>query len=98
MKVLDKTSGPMFARLTQGVNYQKSVSDSYKPADAIPLDGYFHTHYKYKKQQFSRKEINSIDATGRTSKWKKSSQNKKTTVSPVNGLLDNTEAVESKTI
>lgn len=95
---VDKTSGPMFARLTQGVNYQKSVSDSYKPADAIPLDGYFHTHYKYKKQQFSRKEINSIDATGRTSKWKKSSQNKKTTVSPVNGLLDNTEAVESKTI
>jgi len=95
---IDKTSGPMFARLTQGVNHQKLISDSYKPADAVALNGYFHTHYKYKKQQFSRKEINSIDSTGRFSKWKKSSQNKKTTVDAVTGLLDNTEAVESKTI
>jgi hypothetical protein len=95
---IEKTSGPLFARLTQGVNYQKTLSLASKPSSSLLLDGYFYTHYKYKKQQFSKKEINSIDKNGRGYKWVKGSQNKKTTVDPTTGLLNNSEPVETKTI
>lgn len=95
---IDKTSGPLFARLTQGVNYQKTLSLQNKPSSSLLLDGYFYTHYKYKKQQFSKKEINSIDSIGRGYKWVKGSQNKKTTVDPTTGLLNNSDPVETKTI
>ena len=95
---IEKTTGPLFARLTQGVNYQKTLSLSYKPTSSVLLDGYFHTHYKYKKQQFSKKEIHSFDNTGRSFKWVKGSQNKKTTVDASTGLLDNSEPVISKTV
>lgn len=95
---IEKTSGPLFARLTQGVNYQKNISLASKPSSSLLLDGYFYTHYKYKKQQFSHKEINSFDSTGRPLKWKKGSQNKKTTVDPQTGLLNNSDPVEVKTI
>ncbi len=95
---IEKASGPLFARLTQGVNYRKTVSLSYKPSSSLLLDGYFYTHYKYKKQQFSKKEINSFDNTGRSFKWVKNSQNKKTTIDPTTGLLDNSEPVISKTV
>lgn len=95
---IEKTKGPLFARLTQGVNYQKNLSLSSKPSSSVLLDGYFHTHYKYKKQQFSKKEINSFDNTGKSFKWIKGSQNKKTTVDPKTGLLNNSEPVEIKTV
>lgn len=91
-------TGTLFARLNRGVNYQKQISLSYKPSNSTLLDGYFHTHYKYKKQQFSKKEINSFDNLNNPFKWKKSSQNKKTTVDSKTGLLDNTEPVISKTV
>lgn len=95
---IEKTSGNLFATLTQGVNYLKTLSLSTKPDSSTLLDGYFHTHYKYKKQQFSKQEINSFDSIGNPLKWKKSSQNKKTTIDPTTGLLDNSEPVISKTV
>lgn len=95
---IEKTTGPLFARLTQGVAYQKSLSLAYKPSSSALLDGYYQTHYKYKKQQFSKKEINSFDNMGRPFKWAKGSQNKKTTIDPKTGLLNNSDPVEIKTV
>jgi len=70
----------------------------YYPNNATLLNGYYTNHYKYSKQQFSLKEINSYDNTNSNFKWKKNSQNKKTTVDPTTGLLDNTDPVETKTV
>jgi hypothetical protein len=60
------------------------------------LAGYFPTHYKYKKRIFSQKEINSYDQQNSPQKWKRGSQNKKTTVDEKTGLLNNTFPVETK--
>jgi len=95
---VDVGTGTLFARMNQGVNYQKQISLLYKPENSVLLNGYFHTHYKYKRQQFSKKEINSFDNSNKSFKWVKSSQNRKTTVDPSTGLLDNTDPVISKTI
>ena len=75
----------------------------YYPSNATLLNGYKENHYKYSIQQFSQKEVNSYQNNPITNvqtsfKWKRSSQNKKTTVDPKTGLLDNTEPVETKTI
>jgi hypothetical protein len=60
------------------------------------LTGYFPTHYIYKKRVFSQKEINSYDQQNAPQKWKRGSQNKKTTVDEKTGLLNNTYPVETK--
>jgi hypothetical protein len=75
----------------------------YYPSNATLLSGYRDNHYKYTKQQFSNMEINSYQTNPITKvqtsfKWKKHSQNKKTTVDPKTGLLDNSEPVISKTV
>jgi len=92
------TSGPFFGSLASGINYRKEYSMQYYPSNATLLNGYYSNHYKYSKQQFSLKEINSYDNTNSSFKWKKNSQNKKTTVDPVTGLLDNTDPVITKTV
>ena len=94
----------LFAEPRQ-VTTRKAQSLLLVPANGNMLSGYFSTHYKYKKMVFSQKEINSIenfyDQNGRpqlrSSKWKRNSQNKKTTVDPLTGNLNNTEPVERKT-
>jgi hypothetical protein len=92
------TAGAFFGSLVSGINYRKEYSMAYYPKNAELLNGYFSNHYKYSKQQFSVKEINSYDNTNKAFKWKKNSQNKKTTVDVHTGLLDNTEPVETKTV
>jgi hypothetical protein len=92
------TNGPFFGALSSGISYRKDYSMQYYPSNAILMNGYYTNHYKYSKQQFSLKEINSYDNTNAPFKWKKNSQNKKTTVDPTTGLLDNTEPVETKTV
>ena len=92
------TSGPFFGSLSSGINFRKDYSMQYYPNNATLLNGYYTNHYKYSKQQFSLKEINSYDNTNSNFKWKKNSQNKKTTVDPTTGLLDNTDPVETKTV
>lgn len=67
------------------------------PQDRKLLNGYFSTHYKYKKQVFSSKEINAYDQVGGAFKWKRSSQNKKTTVDSATGNLNNSDPIEQKT-
>jgi hypothetical protein len=92
------TQGPFFGPLASAFDYRKAYSMQNYPYNAILLNGYFSNHYKYSNQQFSLKEINSYDNTNTRFKWKKGSQNKKTTVDPTTGLLDNTDPIETKTV
>jgi hypothetical protein len=93
-----KTAGNLFGILGPGVSYSYSASLLNYPHNATPLNGYFQTHHKHQRNQFSYREITSYDSTGRFFKWKKGSQNKKTTVNVETGLLDNSSPVETKTV
>lgn len=92
------TQGSFFGGLATGVSYRKEYSMKYYPSNAELLNGYYINHYKYTKQQFSVKEINSYDQNNSSFKWKRGSQNKKTTVDPSTGLLNNSNPVETKTV
>jgi len=94
----NKTTGPLFGPLGSGINYRKQFSMEYYPYNAKLLNGYSPDHYKYGKTQFSVKEITSYDQNNKQFKWKKGSQNKKTTVNAETGLLDNSDPVETKTL
>jgi hypothetical protein len=93
-----RTSGTFFGSLSSGIDYKKALSMEYYPRNAELLNGYFNNHHKYGKQQFSLKEINSYDNAKVRFKWKKHSQNKKTTVDVNTGLLNNSEPIETKTV
>ena len=93
-----KTYGNFFGSSASSINYRKEYSMAYYPKNAELLNGYFRNHHKYSKQQFSLKEVNSYDNTNSRFKWKKNSQNKKTTVDPFTGLLDNSDPIETKTV
>jgi hypothetical protein len=93
-----KTSGNFFGPLASGFDYRKEYTMQNYPYNAELLNGYFPNHYKYSKQQFSVKEINSYDNNNSPFKWKKNIQNKKTTVDPLTGLLNNSDPVETKTV
>ena len=93
-----RTEGAFFGSLASGINYRKSYSMEYYPQNAQLLNGYFNNHHKYGKKQFSIKEINSYDNTNTPFKWKKNSQNKKTTVDVNTGLLNNSDPIETKTV
>lgn len=102
-RFIEYTSDALFGPLGQGLAYRKEYSMQYYPSNATLLNGYRENHYKYSIQQFSQDEVNSyqINPTTNTQtsfKWKKSSQNKKTTVDPKTGLLDNSDPVISKTV
>lgn len=102
-RFIEYTSDALFGPLGQGLAYRKEASMQYYPSNATLLNGYKENHYKYSIQQFSQREVNSYQTNPTTNvqtsfKWKRSSQNKKTTVDPKTGLLDNTEPVETKTI
>jgi hypothetical protein len=92
------TQGAFFGGIDAGIQYRKEYSLRYYPNNAELLNGYYITHYKYSKQQFSVKEVNSYDQNNNGFKWKRGSQNKKTTVDPATGLLNNSEPVETKTV
>jgi hypothetical protein len=91
-----KTTGELFGTANNGIAYKKAVSLQNVPVNSQRLSGYFPTHYKYKKRVFSQKEINSYDQQNVSQKWKRGSQNKKTTVDEKTGLLNNTFPVETK--
>jgi hypothetical protein len=91
-----KTSGALFGTANNGIAYKKAVSLQNVPVNSERLSGYFPTHYKYKKRTFSQKEINSYDQQNAPQKWKRGSQNKKTTVDEKTGLLNNTFPIETK--
>ena len=90
---------------TKEIQTRKNKSLEIVPNDRRMLVGYFPTHYKYKKQVFSQKEINSIEnsydqngkSSPRAAKWKRGSQNKRTTIDASTGNLNNTDPLERKT-
>lgn len=88
----------LFLPIASGLAYRKEISMLNYPSNAKLLVGYSQEHYKYTREQFSHKIINSYDQSNSPVKWKKGSQNKKTTVDPTSGLLDNTEPIETKTV
>ena len=95
--------GVLFGPLVQGLDYRKKYSMEYYPANASLLNGYMDHHYKNTKRQFSQREFNGYQTNPATKvqssfKWIKGSQNKKTTVDPQTGLLDNSDPIETKTI
>jgi hypothetical protein len=97
------TSKELFGPLAQSLAYRKIYSMENYPSTSTLLQGYRYNHYRFSKKQFSQKELNGYQQNLATNsqinyKWKKSSQNKKTTVDPKTGLLDNSEAVIVKTI
>jgi len=94
----NKTSGQGFGSVRYGIDYRKNISIQNYPYNAEILRGYYHTHYKYTKQQFSQKDINLHNQSNTIFNWKKGSQNKKTTIDPRTGLLDNSDPVETKTV
>lgn len=91
-----KTYGTLFGVANGGIRYRRDVSLQNTPINSERVLGYFPTHYKYKKRVFSQKELNSYDQQNRPQKWKRGSQNKKTTVDDKTGLLNNTFPVETK--
>ena len=88
----------LFAPLAAGLEYREEISMRNYPANATLLTGYYSNHYKYTREQFSNKTVNSYDQNNAPVKWKRNSQNKKTTVDPTSGLLDNSEPVQTKTV
>ena len=87
------TAGPLFGPLGIGLEIRKDLSMQYYPENASLLTGYNSDHYKYGKEQFSQKVINSSDQNGLPYKWKKGSQTITTTVDPSSGLLNNSQPV-----
>lgn len=92
-----KTGNNLFTPSLSGVLYRKELSMVGYPRNATLFTGYSSLHYKYSRQEFSNKNINSYDQNSNAFKWKRGSQNKKTTVDPTSGLLDNTDPVQTKT-
>lgn len=102
-RFIENTSKNLFGPLGQGLSYRKAYSMEYYPSNATLLDGYRSVHYKNTKQQFSTVEINSylvdpVSGVQSNFKWRRGSQNKKTTIDPTTGLLNNSDPVETKTI
>jgi hypothetical protein len=106
--IMTKTSqanGAVLFTEAKEITTRRAKSLELAPGSQNILMGYFPTHYKYNKQTFSHKEINSVensyDQNGHPSplrtKWKRGSQTKKTTVDPKTGNLNNAEPVERKT-
>ena len=89
---------PLFPNFSSGLLYAKDISMQTYPSNARLFTGYSPDHYKFGREQFSQKIINSYDSNGRAFKWKKSSQTKKTTVDALSGLLDNSDPVETKKV
>jgi hypothetical protein len=91
---------------TNEIFYRKEKSLLVVPENREMLTGYFSTHYKYKKQTFSQKEINAIEniyVIGKKSspiyqKWRRGSQSKKTTIDNLTGNLNGSDPVEIKSV
>ena len=86
--------GPLFKHIDNiSYSYRRDLSLQNIPFGSRPLDGYYFTHYRYKKPMFSRKVVNMVDSTGTfAGTFTKGLQTQKTTVQ-LNGLLDNSPPV-----
>ena len=90
----ENASGTLFDYINQiSYTYRKNLSFQNIPYGSRLLDGYYSTHYRYKKQNFSRKPINIVSDSGNfVGTFKKGLQTQKTTVQQ-DGLLDNSPPI-----
>jgi len=90
----ENANGPLFDYINQiSYTYRKNLSFQNIPYGSRLLDGYYSTHYRYKKQNFSRKQINIVSDSGNfVGAFKKGLQTQKTTVQQ-DGLLDNSPPI-----
>ena len=90
---LQKATGNLFNKLRDSeFAARKKISLLNVPYNSSPLNGYYQTHFRYKKSIFSKKRLKILDTiTGLTvvGTFKKGSQTQQTTVQPSNGLRDN---------
>lgn len=95
------TTGPLFSD-NNPVQFRLQKSLQVVPVNSRLLNGYFSTHYKFKRKTFSQKEVNAwgntYDQSGNPIpvpfKWKRGSQTKKTTVDSSTGNLDNSDPIQ----
>lgn len=88
---INKTSGGLFDSLSRSeYAVRKNLSMLNVPYNSTPLNGYYHTHFKYKKSIFSKKVLKLLDSDENVvGTFKRGSQTQKTTVQAENGLQDN---------
>jgi len=89
------TSGSLFSNIKDNEYvYRYALSTQNVPQGSYPLNGYFGSHYKYKRVNNDRKSIVTLDNRGNVSgTFKKGLQTVKTTVHSGSGLFDNTPPV-----
>ena len=90
--MLKTTTGNLFSYLrnTELAN-RKGVAALNIPYNSTALNGYYHTHFKYKKSIFSKKRLKLFATNSQTivGYFKRGSQTQKTTIQSGSGLFDN---------
>jgi len=87
-------SGELFTSIDDSsYAYRLAISLQNIPPESRPLNGYYRTHYRYKKPVFSRNVVHEQSFAGQSSMYfRKGLQTQGTTVQE-NGLLDNSPPV-----
>lgn len=90
----ENAKGELFASIDDSsYAYRLAISLQNIPPGSRPLNGYYHTHYRYKKPVFSRTVVYIPAGNGQPSMYfRKGLQTQRTTVQE-NGLLDNSPPV-----
>jgi hypothetical protein len=93
--LVGNASGLFFSNIRDsGYSYRYNLSAQNSPLGSYPLNGYYGTHYKYKKPFNDRNEVITLDKNNlRSGVFKKGLQTEKTTVQSGSGLFDNSPAV-----
>ena len=87
------TKGELFASIDDtSYSYRLAISLQNIPSGSRPLNGYYKTHYRFKKPVFSRSVVRVPSADGTIAHFRKGLQTQRTTVQE-NGLLDNSPPV-----
>lgn len=89
--LVGNASGSFFSNIRDtAYTYRYNQAAENSPSGSYPLDGYFLTHYKYKKSLTNRETVTTLDNSGNVSgTFKKGYQTQKTTIQSGSGLFDN---------
>lgn len=90
----DHTNGSLFTSiLSTSYKYRRDLSLKNIPIGSRPLNGYYFTHYRFKRPVFSRRTVQIVDNNGSfAGTFRRGSQNQKTTVQ-LDGLFDNSPPI-----
>jgi hypothetical protein len=89
--LVGNASGFFFSRIRDSAySYRHNLSSQNSPLNSYPLNGYYGTHYKYKKSLNNRNPMVTLDNYSRPSGiFKKGLQTERTTIQSGSGILDN---------